>query len=239
MSASAPPAAPTSADAANTAPSRIYLVGTPKVVFLYPTFLMSLFAGFYSMFVPGQHELIGTLFLAVFALNMIIFTFDFPRTTSLTIVFGVMVVVLGAMLLFRFNDQILPFVTNILQHYKPSANLTIYLSVSTILLLFYMLAWINMQLDYWEVTPNELLHHHGFLSDMKRYSAPNMKVDKEITDVFEYLLLGSGRLILHPTNEPRAIVLENVLFIDHKERSITKMLSALQVRVSTGPAIQE
>ncbi|OYW21990.1 MAG: hypothetical protein B7Z55_05150, partial [Planctomycetales bacterium 12-60-4] len=51
----------------------------------------------------------------------------------------------------------------------------------------------------------------------------------EIDDVFEYLLMGSGRLVLHPRSEPRAFVLENVPFISYKEARITKMLGALQV----------
>ena len=66
---------------------------------------------------------------------------------------------------------------------------------------------------------------------MERFSAPNLRIDKEITDLFEYLLLRSGRLIIHARNESRAIVLENVLGIDRKEEQITQMLGALQVRV--------
>ncbi len=91
----------------------------------------------------------------------------------------------------------------------------------------------SVQFDYWEVRPNELLHHHGFLSDMERYSAPHLRLEKEITDVFEYFLLRSGRLILHPTQERRAVVMENIFFIIRKEESITRMLSALQVQVRT------
>jgi hypothetical protein len=40
-------------------------------------------------------------------------------------------------------------------------------------------------------------------------------------------------LIIHASNERRAIVLENVLFINGKEDRITRMLGALQVRVRT------
>jgi hypothetical protein len=58
-----------------------------------------------------------------------------------------------------------------------------------------------------------------------------LRITKEIDDVFEYMLLRSGRLILHPSNEPRAFVLDNVLFIDDKEARITKMLGALQVQL--------
>ena len=75
---------------------------------------------------------------------------------------------------------------------------------------------ITVRFDYWEVRPNELLHHHGVLSDLERFSAPNLRIDKEINDIFEYMLLRSGRLILHPSQERRAIVLENVFFINQK-----------------------
>jgi hypothetical protein len=47
------------------------------------------------------------------------------------------------------------------------------------------------------------------------------------------MLLRSGRLIIHASNERRAIVLENVLFINAKEERITKMIGALQMRVRT------
>ena len=78
---------------------------------------------------------------------------------------------------------------------------------------------------------NELLHHHGILSDLKRYPAPNLRVDKEINDVFEFMLLGAGRLILHPTTEKRAIVLDNILFVSDKERELTKMLGSIKVQI--------
>ena len=102
-----------------------------------------------------------------------------------------------------------------------------------LLSLLYLIVWIMARFDYWEVRPNELLHHHGFLSDLERFSAPNLRISKEINDVFEYMLLRSGRLILHPTNEPRAFVLDNVLNINRKEAQITKMLGALQVEFRT------
>jgi hypothetical protein len=99
--------------------------------------------------------------------------------------------------------------------------------------LLYLVSLIMVQFDYWEVRPNELLHHHGFLSNLERFASPSLKIDKEINDVFEYLLLHSGRLILQPSNERRAIILENVPFINRKEEELTRMLGALQVQVRT------
>ena len=97
--------------------------------------------------------------------------------------------------------------------------------------LIYVAVVFSVRFDYWEVRHNELLHHHGILSDLKRYAAPNLRVDKEINDVFEYLLLRSGRLILHPSNEKKAIVLDNVLFINTKEERLTRLLGAIKVEV--------
>jgi hypothetical protein len=96
--------------------------------------------------------------------------------------------------------------------------------------IFFLVA-LFIRFDYWEVRNNELLHHTGFLSDLKRYSAPHIKVEKEINDVFEYMLLGSGRLILTTPDETRSIILDTVPFIDRKEAALTRLLGSLQVRV--------
>jgi hypothetical protein len=215
----------------------IYLVSWPKIVFLYPTFFASIIAGIYMAIARdaaperGDTHLLSTIFLAVLGLNLMIFSFDFPRTTSLTLFFFMAAIVLGLLLLFRLNEDILPFMHKLLASFQPLANATFYFSIAGILGLIYLAVLINVQFDYWEVTPNELLHHHGVLSNLERFSAPNLKIDKEITDVFEYALLRSGRLILHPSSEPRAIVLENVTRINAKQDKLTRMLGALQVQV--------
>jgi hypothetical protein len=45
------------------------------------------------------------------------------------------------------------------------------------------------------------------------------------------MLLGSGRLILQPSGEQRAFVLDNIIWINRKEEEITKLLGALKVDV--------
>lgn len=237
MSQTVPPGIPTpDPESAQESTRSIYLVSYPKIVFLYPTFLASIVAGIYMAIAgsdptrPDTH-ILAAVFLAIFAFNLVIFSFDFPRTTSLTLFFGISAVVLGLLLVFRFNEDILPFLHRLLAGYTPWANAQFFFSVATAIGLIYLAVLLNVQFDYWEVTPNELLHHHGFLSNLERFSAPNLKIDKEITDVFEYALLRAGRLILHPSTEPRAIVLENVLRINAREAELTKMLGVLQVQV--------
>jgi hypothetical protein len=203
---------------------------------MYPTLLLSLVCGTYLL-VAGNDpsrtdtQMVAAVFLAVFAANMLVFSFDFPRTTSLTLVLGLIAVALGVTLAAIYFPALIPALTAIIKSYHPWANASFYFSISAILSAIFVFVWIHTKLDYWEVTPNELLHHHGLLSDLKRMSAPNLRLDKEVKDLFEYMLLRSGRLVIHPSHEPRAIVLENVLFIDHKERALKKLLGALQVQV--------
>lgn len=233
-----PPNNPAPSITKDEVPARIFLVSYPKIIFLYPTFLMSLVAGIWIGFMkdPATNHtavVLTSLFLGIFTVNLIVFSFDFPRTTSLTLFFFVAAVVLGGFLTFQFHPDWFPILRDLVAHLRPVANATFFHLFSVILAAIYLVVLFNLQFDYWEARPNELLHHHGIWSDLERFPAPNLRISKEINDVFEYLLLRSGRLVLTPSNEPRAIVLENVLFIDRKERALTKMLSALQVQLRT------
>lgn len=223
-------------------PKSITLVSYPKIVYLYPTFLLSIGAGLFLWFagdsaveVEGsQHrnaEIMALVFLGIMATNLFVISFDFPRTTSLTLFFLMAAVGMGIVLMFHFEILTLGFVGEFFASLAPYANHQFYLMFAGIILLIYIAVGVSRRFDYWEVRPNELLHHHGFLSDLERLPAPNLRIDKEINDVFEYLLARSGRLILHASNERKAVILENVFFINRKERQITRMLGALQVQV--------
>ena len=186
-----------------------------------------------SIKIHSYHNVCARIFLIVFALNMVVISFDFPRTTSLTWFFAITAIVIGLWFLFSQYPGVAPKLVHGLLSIKPWANASFYMIYTMIMLFLYMWVMISRRFDYWEVKGNELLHHHGFLSNLERFSAPNLRIDKEINDLFEYMLLRSGRLIIHASNERRAIVLENILFINGKEDRITRMLGALQVRVRT------
>lgn len=217
----------------------VILISYPKIVFLWPAFLTAFIAGIYSLFTGGEAgpttgEVIAAwTFLIVLSINLVVLSFDFPRTTSLVIFFGVFALLLLIVLMAVKFPDVLPTITGWISAIRPAANAWFYFLFFAVLGVIYIGVAINARFDYWEVRPNELLHHHGILSDLERFSAPHLRIDKEINDIFEYLLLGSGRLILHPSNERRAIVLDNVFFISRKEKAITRMLGALQVQVRT------
>ncbi len=213
----------------------IFLVSYPKIVFLYPTFVMALIAAIYMSFTGSEQtptaERVTLFFLAVFALNLVVLAFDFPRTTSLALFFAAAFVGIGLAFLFHLKPDLVPFLGNIIGKVRPFATASFYYVFVAILFAIYLGVLVMVKFDYWEVRPNELLHHHGLLSDLERFSAPSLRIDKEINDVFEYALLGAGRLVLHPSNEKRSIILDNVFFINKKETQITRMLGALQVQL--------
>jgi len=232
----APPPPPKKA--IDDTPERVLLVPYPKIIFLYPTFLLAIVAAIWTHFLgrpfdPDSHVAagIGTLFLGLFTVNLVILAFDFPRTTSLTLFFFAAAVVMGLILLFKFEPDLWPDITNFLSRFHPVANATFYWTVALVLGLMFAVVAIVVRFDYWEVRGNELLHHHGFLSNLERLSSPNLRMEKEINDIFEYLLLRSGRLIIYTSNDRQPIVLDNVPFIDRKEAAVTRMLGALQVQV--------
>lgn len=212
----------------------VILISYPKIVFMWPSWLVSIICGIMMTFVsldsPSAIN-IGWTFLIVFSINLVVLSFDFPRTTSFLLFAIIAALVLGAMLLVSNFPDLVPAVTKLINSIQPIANSTFYFVYFTVLSVIYVSVFLLSKLDYWEVRPNELLHHHGVLSDLERFSAPHLKIDKEINDIFEYILLGSGRLILQPSNERRSIVLDNVFFISAKEKRITKLLGALQVQV--------
>ena len=227
------------------APSRILLVSYPKIVFLYPTFVVSLAAAIYLSLAQQPLDMtsreaivISVVFLGVWVTNLVVLAFEFPRTSSLSLFFLFVAVAVGCVLLFVLKPELLPYVAGRLRRFHPMANASFYWAFSASLGLAALGAIIVARFDRWEARPNELLHHQGLWGNLDRFPVVGLRIDKEISDVFEYLLLKSGRLILHIGSERRAVVLDNVLFIARKEKALTRLLGTLQVDVrpeSGGP----
>jgi hypothetical protein len=219
-------------------PSKIVLVSYPKIVFLYPTALASLAAAIYLSLARGPLDttntaaiILSVVFLGVWAANQTVLAFDFPRASSLALLLLLVTAIMGGVLLSVLKPEVLPWVATRLRTFHPLANATFYWTFSISLGLSILGTMMVARFDRWEARPNQLLHHQGLWGDLDRFPAPGMRIDKEITDVFEYLLLRSGRLILHIRGAERPVVLDNVPFISRKEQALTRLLGTLQVDV--------
>lgn len=185
-------------------------------------------------------NLLGVLFLTVLGFNLLVMALDFPRFELVGVILMVLfllffVLWLGAFFQFDLMKPIDALFSSIYAFANAGFYLVYFLVVFSLLVVVYITRW----LDYWEVLPNEILHHHGPLSDLGRYPTMNLKFDKEIPDVLEYTMLGAGRLVLHIPNVEKALVLDNVLFINSKEEALKKLMSRLEVRVTTDQEVGE
>ena len=177
-------------------------------------------------------NVLGLLFLTVFFFNLLILAIDFPRFTIFALILLATTILFFLLWLGMFV-RILEPLERLFQRVYVEANTQFYFVVMILLIAIYAVILMSRWLDYWEILPNEILHHHGPLSDLERFPTLNLKFDKEIPDVFEHFMFGAGRLILHVPNEHRAIILDTVLHVSHKEEALKKLMSRLEVRVSS------
>ncbi len=216
-------------------PSKIVLRAWPSMIFMWPTALVALLAGVITLLSPSPNdmrEFCGALFLTVFAVNLIVVAFDFPRSTSLTLLLvGIALLWLFVELNRRFN-LIAP-----LQEFIDGLDLTaasdFYFFIFVIYLLLFITMFITTRFNYWEISSNEIVYHMGLMQDVERYSTDGLRYTKHITDFFEYLLAGSGRLIITVADLETPIVLNNVVRIHRITENLDTILEVKRVSFST------
>jgi len=206
----------------------------PKVVFFYPTAVTALLMWFYSLLkgevgsttgVPG----LGDAFLVVFFINLLVFSFDFSRIKSITIVLGLLALGLG---LAWANTKwgVWEGLAELVALIDVRVNTQFFGFVAAFFALVFLLVLINTRFSYYEVNHREILHHHGYLGDITRVPTAGLHLNKEIYDVLEFLLLRSGRLIFYPASSRHAIVIDNVINVNRIEKRIKDLLSVIAVR---------
>ena len=210
---------------------RITIRAYPKVIFLYPSMIFAFICAIFVQFDWGARDNWTLAFMVILAFNLCVLSFDFPRTASLTLVFSIVAIVLAAILI-NERSEFFPALADLSGGLKPAANATFYWMFGVIMAIIYLIVWvIHRFIDYWEVLSNEIIHHQGILGGIERLPAPGVRLEKDITDVFEFLLLRSGRLIITPAGQTRTIVMDNVPNINKVEDGVKAILGVTEVSV--------
>ncbi len=215
----------------------------PKVVFLYPTFICATLYWVFSLFTGGGEgeeaarvgsTWMGNSFMLVLFLNLMVFSFDFSRIKSITIVFGLIAL---AFFLYFAEDKwsIMGGISSALSHIDNQMNSWFYGTFSVMLGFILLLVLINTRFNYYEINHREVLHHHGYLGDVRRFPTQGLQLNKEINDLLEFVLLRSGRLVLYPPSRQEYVVIDNVLNVNYVEERLKDLLSVVAVRVSGSP----
>lgn len=205
----------------------------PKVVFLYPTFAVAAIAFLLSLFDLNPVWL-GNSFTIVLCLNLMVFSFDFSRIKSITILIGGIAVAL--LLLWADTKwEVTGVLGKLLGGLEITLSTEFYGVISAFMGFLFLIVFINSRFHYYEVNAREILHHHGYLGDIKRWSTEGLEMNKEIYDMAEYVLLQSGRLIFLPASSKRAIVIDNIAKVNRIEKRVNDLLSVVAVRINQRP----
>src|SRR5262245_33671338 len=210
-------------------PEAIILRPWPKIIFFYPTMLGAVAVGGWRALsgsaTEGEQEAMGLIFFAVLALNLLVISFEFSRLKTLSIVFFLLAVAFLLLYLGKLQLPVFEYFRRALAGLHVQASSSFYLALGSYLAVTYLVVYLNTRWNYFVVKRDGIVQYSGFLVDIRRFPSPNLKMTKEINDVFEFLLLGSGRIILYPASEKEAIVLDNVLNVNRAEREMKKLLS--------------
>ena len=212
----------------------------PKVVFLYPTFVAAAICFLLSWLGLGKGEghvgstVLGNTFMLVMLFNLLVFSFDFSRIKSITILVSLIALVFSILWIDTMAD-FGGYLGRVFGSIDIQVNTAFYGFLAAGLGCLLLLVWINTRFNYYEVNAREILHHHGYLGDIQRWSTEGLEMNKEIYDVVEYLLMRSGRLILQPATSRKAIVIDNVSGVNQIEAQVNDLLSVVAVRLNQQP----
>lgn len=250
------------------APRRIVIRPLPKIVFLYPTWILAIICAVWAQVggvpyvqqraadpapaavasenpsagtategsaasastgevahvVKAPPRWLGNTFMVVFLLNLIIFSFDFPRTRGLVILFGGV-----ALLLFLVHFEIIGPLADLFRKLQPFADVQFYTALALFMAIVAGCVVFHTRFNYFEIEGNSIIHYTGFLGKSRRYPTPNLRRQMEITDVFEFLLLRSGKYIFYPAQEQEALILEVVPNIMKKDKELQMMMGTVKM----------
>lgn len=214
----------------------------PKVVLLWPVMLTSL--AFY--FMGGGGGLIGTpedpliarsalgwWWMVLFFFNLLVHTFDFGRNNFIATLAVLGVGFLGLWVWdLQSETAIYGEIYNFFANQELNMHPNFYAMMAAVLAVLMLMAFITTRFNYWVLSPNQLTHKHGILGDERHYATIQMAVEKEIPDVFEFLLFGSGRLIFKPgtgQDQHKSLVVDNVFRVNKLEKKVREFLGIIKV----------
>jgi hypothetical protein len=205
---------------------RVVVRPLPKVVFFWLTWLASLVAGIVVHVHGHPPRHLGTLWMGVFALNLVVISFDVTETVGVAIL-GLLLATFFAGLYFGFLGFFGSFVGNL----DVQMNAGFYFTVFGVFTAIYAVVLVRSRFEYWEFRNNEVLHRTGIFGEIKRYGTEDLRWFKEVPDLLERILLGAGRMVLTTPREPAPIVISHVVRIDDKDERIAELLGTKRVVV--------
>ncbi|HSW44105.1 MAG TPA: hypothetical protein VLM89_00870 [Phycisphaerae bacterium] len=216
--------------------NRIVIRSWPKIVLMTPTLIMAIVCGIimamYGAPQPddqfGGVHLAGLLFLLVLLLNLTILLYDLSLRGFLIVVLLIAVLVLGLFLIGTRHHGVWQAIGRALS-VKVYANPAFYFLFALVLLANLVIAFIITRFHYWQIENNEIIIHHGFMSEQERHPTARTRFKLVIDDVVEYALLGSGKLVFYFGDDESERELTTVPFVHYKAKALDELLGRIAV----------
>jgi uncharacterized membrane protein len=206
---------------------KVILRSYPKVIFFYPLFFTSLVLWIIQIFIGDPVALLGFIWMIVFFTNLFVIAFNFSSRKFFILVLVIVVVVL--LFVFLVIPQISLATIPSIPEFNIEMTAQFYFVTTLVIGFILLFVLISVQFDYWKIEQNELFHKKGIFQKVDRYPIRQLRINKEITDVFEYLILRSGSITLY--TEDKNFHLTTVPNVDNKIDQIDKLLSELEVEM--------
>jgi len=206
---------------------KVILRSYSKVILFYPLLIISFVLFLIQIIMGADEQWLGAIWITVFFINLFIISFD----TSSTKFFILLLVIIVSILVFTFIfnpiviiGKIFSFEVLIVMSYQ------FYLSCTVILIIVLLIAWIATRFNYWKIERNEVIHKQGIIVSVKRYPTKSLRIEKDIPDLFEFMLLGAGSIQLFFANQ-EVIHLSTIIKVNKKSKNIDYLLSDIQVEM--------
>lgn len=205
--------------------TEVYLRNYPKVIFFWPVFFTSFVLWIIQAIIGEFPEtILGYFWAGMFFINIFVVAFDFSSTKFFIIVLGIVIILVLVIFMLLPNIKISGGAEfNLRLHWE-------FYLIMTIMLGFTLgLVVLNAHFSYWKVERNEIYHKSGLFSSAERYPVQALRLKKSIPDIFEFLFLRAGSIVLMPGKADEVINLPTVLNINKKAEQIDRLLSHISV----------
>ncbi len=199
-----------------------------KVIFFYPLMILSFVLWIIELVNTTEVPWFGFFWICMFFFNLFVISFDINTTKFFAFILAVAILVIVIIFLVLPNIALSSgWITN--------ANIIMttefYLTVSIIIGLLILLAFIDTRIEYWRIERNEIYHKKGLLkSAADRFPTKDLKIKKEIPDVFEYFLVGAGSITLIFGHE-NLFHVPTIPRISKRANEIDELLSRMRVEI--------
>jgi len=214
----------------------VMLRSYPKAIFLWPIILVTVIAWLIQMLVipyitilpeSELNRTVAMVWIMVLFLSLVIVSFEFRSTATFIIIFVITIgLILVIILLLPVLDLNITELTNI--EFELYLSTEFYGTLAIIFLFIYIMIILVNHFSYYKIERNEIYHKKSLFSGVIRFSTKNLRIKQEVTDVFEFFILRSGRVTLL-LGDLEIAVLNNVLNVNKKVAQIDYLLSSIQV----------